>query len=369
MLDDDSLIHCVLSSPSLSAVSKTVYSSLLHQLRALALGVLPAEDGAQLHAMTSDPAIRAHLATSSALLRLVREVERGKAAIRDTSLSLRSKQAQVKAILAAFKHADCASDPTLLAVRPQWQAFCKELSDEVAEIAKRNEKSAREQAGWATLAEFQAKEAHLAMHDYGSVRHLLLATLCRMPPVRGGDLGRVFVVTLTDPRLADATTNVLVWSGPEAAAELMIKQHKTSHIYGPLRRALPPSVRRVVAASLEQEPRPCLFVSPQSHLPCISEAVFTNWANRELKRTFDGRPVTCNIARHAFISAIDAGSLQVAQLQHIASEVGHSLQQQQLYRRLDGPAAPLVGIDGEYHLPLVRTVDLAASREIEAALA
>jgi hypothetical protein len=165
----------------------------------------------------------------------------------------------------------------------------------------------------------------------------------------------VFIVPPTDPRVSDSTTNVLVWDGPTVPARALIKQHKTSHLRGMLVRPLPPSLQAVVAASLEMQPRDTLFASPRDNTPFSSEAVHTNWANRELALIF-GRPCTCNIARHAFCSALDTSKLSTRQLESIAALMGHSLQQQRAYVRLDTPSAAtasIVAASGEYDLPVL----------------
>ena len=147
---------------------------------------------------------------------------------------------------------------------------------------------------------------------------------------------------------------MLVWEGTHEPAELRIKQHKTAHLRGALVRPVPPSLCAIVAASLEREPRPTLFVSPQTHAPFVAEAVYTGWANRELSRRF-GKPVTCNIARHAFCTALDTKRMSTAQLEAVAPFMGHSLAQQRAYVRLEGDAAPTTSVQdssGEYVLPM-----------------
>lgn len=68
-----------------------------------------------------------------------------------------------------------------------------------------------------------------------------------------------------------------------------------------------------------------------AHLP--EEAHFTAWANRVYKAVF-GKPVTANILRHAFISAIDVNRTSTAVLDATAARFGHSLATQIAYRRL-----------------------------------
>ena len=102
----------------------------------------------------------------------------------------------------------------------------------------------------------------------GSLRHLLVALHCRWPPLRGGDLGRVHIVSPGDARTTDGHTNVLVWQGVAQPAELRIQTHKMSRLKGTIVRPVPPSLRNIIAASLQQMPRATLVSLPGvGHLP------------------------------------------------------------------------------------------------------
>jgi hypothetical protein len=88
----------------------------------------------------------------------------------------------------------------------------------------------------------------------------------------------------------------------------------------------------VVRASLEAAPREWLFEAPRGG-PFTEEAHFIAWANRVYEAVF-GKPVTANILRHAFISAIDVNRTTTAALEATAARFGHSLATQIAYRRL-----------------------------------
>jgi hypothetical protein len=114
----------------------------------------------------------------------------------------------------------------------------------------------------------------------------------------------------------------------------------------------------VVRASLEASPREWLFEAPRGG-PFTEEAHFTAWANRVYKAVF-GKPVTANILRHAFISAIDVNRTSTAALEATAARFGHSLATQISYRRLSPSRkrkAPAVDDDGEVLVALKSTDD------------
>jgi hypothetical protein len=192
--------------------------------------------------------------------------------------------------------------------------------------------SAREAEAWIEYADVKAAEERLRA-EYGSPRHLLLSFAALSEPVRGGDLGRVRVCTAG---AAPATGNYIELPAAGAADKttLVLRDHKTVHAakVGTLMRVLPQQLAAVVRASLEASPKEWLFEAPRGG-PFTEEAHFTAWASRVYKAVF-GKPVTANILRHAFISAIDVNRTNTAALEATAARFGHSLATQIAYRRL-----------------------------------
>ena len=332
-LTDAVLLRCIADAHGLSDSSKKSYASALRSLVAKTAAVTTGAANPLVHLLLHD--------------------QDAKAAILAADVALRTKQMFAKALLSLYKHSTCVQQPALLAVRPAWEAFNSELCAQIDELVKSSTKSEREQAAWASLDEWLHAEARLAMTEGGSSRHLLVACHVKWPPLRGGDLGQVAIVPPGDARSTDGHSNVLCWAGTGQPAELRVQAHKTSHLRGSIVRPLPASLKAIVAASLVKQPRSALFVSPQTGAPFATEHAFTVWACRELHRVF-GRPVTCNVARHAFISALDVARMSTRQLEDLAALMGHSARQQRAYHRVDDDTVQpdLVNSQGEYVLPL-----------------
>lgn len=254
------------------------------------------------------------------------------------------------------------------AVQPKWDALGRELSSQVEALLMQNQRSTKEAAAWVPWDEWLAVERRLASTEFGSPQHLLVACLCLWPPLRGGDLGAVNIDRRSAGTPASASANALAWGGSaDQPAELHIGQHKTSHIYGPLHRNVPLSLKKIIAASLALQPRDALFVSLKSGQPFSAETVYTSWANRTLARIF-GRPVTTNTARHAFVSALDTSKMSTAQLAAIAKSMGHSVKQQRNYFKLDQGAPVLASIHdghGELCVPMRAATSPAAPRDVD----
>jgi len=169
----------------------------------------------------------------------------------------------------------------------------------------------------------------------------------------------VHIVAPDSPLAADDHTNVLLWQGEASQpSTLLLKRHKTWRLKGTLKKPLPPSVRAIIEASLKALPRSTLFVSELTRQPYNSEASYLAWACRTFFAVF-GKHVTCNGARHAFLTALDTSKMSTAALEQLACEMGHSLAAQRAYFRLEnGPPAAIRTADGELSLPM-RTAALA----------
>jgi hypothetical protein len=212
ILRDSDLYACLDDSTTLSEASKRTYRGGLRSLlmRARTPG-------------SADP-----------LLRAVTDFERTEQAILAANVALRTRQAWCAAVLSVFKHA-CSTAPELHAVHSRWAALNARLSDEITAIVKRSVMNDKEQASWVSYQDWCAAEERLARDEYGSLRHLLVALSCRIPPARGGDFGIVYIVSLDSPLVADDHTNVCVWGGDaRQPSTVLLKRHKTWRLKGTL---------------------------------------------------------------------------------------------------------------------------------------
>jgi hypothetical protein len=172
--------------------------------------------------------------------------------------------------------------------------------------------------------------------------HLLILLYFYMPPLRGGDLGDIYVVQPDSPRATlpgvelpsykarkilpelrakngciyclkddhvtracDLAKNVLVIEG-EGKLTLKLREYKTdrrgtmiSRLHEPKYAGLvDPELIKVIGESLKQAPREKLFVYASEH-------AFNVWADRVFQKVFQ-KPVTANTLRHMFVTNHDA---------------------------------------------------------------
>jgi hypothetical protein len=165
----------------------------------------------------------------------------------------------------------------------------------------------------------------------------------------------VRIVNPDSPLVADEDTNVLLWSGAGNPSKILLTRHKTWRLKGTLTKALPPSIRAILAASLRILPRTTLFASEITRRGYLSEASYLAWSLRAFRGVFHGKHVTTNGARHAFLSAIDTSRLSTLELEGLAAEMGHSLGAQRAYFRLDSRRSAALRTDtGELNIPLLQ---------------
>lgn len=309
-------------------------------------------------------------AKQNPLLNSILNFEASKKAILESDNALRTKHAWVKTVRNIFHHAlecpEAKNNKEFQDVKSKWEELNKEISVEVDRIAKTSLLSKREEESWCPHSEWKEKEAVLRETEFGSPHHLLIGFSggCGFPPLRGGDLGLVSVVSSRD-READAKNkeggNVLVWNGPDSESFLLVRNHKTTKTHGTLKRPIPQSLKDIVNESFKKHPRSTLFVSPKTNVQFETEESFSRWAQRAFKKIFDGKAVTMNTARHSFISALDTHKMSTQDLEDVATLMGQSIGEQRKYFRLSPKRLreKRLGInlnhEGEYEIPMLES--------------
>jgi hypothetical protein len=322
--------------------------------------------------------------TENPLLHSIINFDTSKRAILDSSNALRTKHAWVKTVRNVFHHAltcpEAMEHEKFQEVKQKWEELNKEINVEVDRIAKTSLLSKREEESWSPHSEWKEKERLLRQSEFGSPNHLLIGFSggCGFPPLRGGDLGLVSIVSPKD-KAADIRNkeggNVLIWDGLHTDSHLLVRNHKTTKTHGTLKRPIPHSLKEIVNESLSKHPRTTLFVSPKTNMQFETEESFSRWAQRAFKKIFDGKAVTMNTARHSFISALDTHQMSTQDLEDVATLMGQSVGEQRKYFRLspkrlkDKRLGIILNDEGEYEIPMLesprRSTPVTEKKKIE----
>jgi hypothetical protein len=217
------------------------------------------------------------------------------------------------------------SDGPVSELQAKWSELLQQSSKRYHKRIDDNEPSERETEGHATLKEWEeAFEASYAKSPTSQETLLLALHALVMPPLRGGDLGRVHIGYTDEGNCAyrDPTD--------DKCTILLIRDHKTTKSHGSLERKLRGRIVTVMRQNVASYPRDWLFIT-QGGSP-YSESGYSSWKSSVFHEAF-GRPVTSNSLRHAYISGMDRQNQSVTDAQNVARMMGHGLYTQRQYVR------------------------------------
>jgi hypothetical protein len=253
--------------------------------------------------------------------------------VEDDKLSFNSCRSLVTVLISLFKHAKNAGklvmSEEVRSLHAEWTELLDEYETKAASKAELNEFTERELEGFVEVDEWLEAEKKLRNTELGSLKHLIVAFHTLITPLRGGDLA---VVKIIKPeQFPKSEGNVLVFQGVDKPSTLYIRDHKTRSSFAVLERKLPIALRKAIAQSLKDKPRNYLFVD--SHEGVWDRNSFLTWKSNTFNNVFN-KPVTTNLARHAFVNATRSSTDSIADERKRANDMGHSLDMHHKYRRI-----------------------------------
>ena len=248
--------------------------------------------------------------------------------VNNKTISLSTAKSNITALGSLVKRAKEMKfdSPEMKRVEQEWVENMKELSSIMQEKVEQNTLSEREKEAWVPYPEWFEMNTKLEQTENGSPRQLLIAFHCLISPPRGGDLAEVRFVKDDE----NTSENTLVWNGVSNPARILVRDHKTAAKIPLISQELPDRLKESIQKSLSDNPRKYLFEDVGGNV--YSRDGFCQWKNRQFKKLF-GKPVTTNIARHAYITYFDQNNSIQEQREH-ASKMGHSLQTHHEYKKL-----------------------------------
>jgi hypothetical protein len=158
-----------------------------------------------------------------------------------------------------------------------------------------------------------------------------------------GSMERLLIsmYTLIPPRRVDYHSVPLVRNGsPEPSGNfikvgsdgltLVMTEYKTSKRYGRQEEVLPEALVEQISASLEQNPREHLFVTPNNK-PYSSAKTFVTWANGVLKGVFK-KNLSLTLIRHSYLTSLDFSGMTTGDQVRLGRLMGHSVLMQNAYK-------------------------------------
>lgn len=252
--------------------------------------------------------------------------------LKKNSISLNSAKSNMVALASLIKRAEESeiATPELSEKQKYWVRNVRVFNAQSQKIIEKNTLSEKEKEAWVPLSEWLETEKKMRISEPGSYGHLLVGFHSLVAPMRGGDLSKVKIVKTEEPD-SKSKQNILIWNGLKEPAKLIVRSHKTSKKWPILTRDLPQDLKNIIDLSLKANPREYLF-EMESGKPW-TKASYLVWKNREFQRIFN-KPVTTNIARHAYINAQDMIPRSIEARRRQAESMGHSLRTQDEYKRI-----------------------------------
>jgi hypothetical protein len=205
------------------------------------------------------------------------------------------------------------------------EAFMK-ITKELAEVAKKQKMTSKEEEKWMTWPQFQEAGRQI-MADTGlPIETRILAGLCTQIPPARLDYTNLAIYSGSAP--ADATGNFIeVRLNGTMTMELFIQDHKTAKAWGTLRRPLPRSLVKVIHEwMIAHGPGVKLF---DDLTPPI--------LGKRIARMFErhtGKASTINTLRHAYSTHMRDGEMSYEAKNTLSQTMGHSVTMSDLYRRI-----------------------------------
>jgi hypothetical protein len=204
-----------------------------------------------------------------------------------------------------------------------WKDALDSSFQKIEEDVMKGNVSKRMLDGYIPFGEFAKKRLDLPV---GSYQRLLVACYSLVPPLRA-DWNRVAVY---EELPKDPEPNHILIKRRVRTTDMIltIGEFKTAKTFGKLTETLPRELVKEIQKSLEMNPREWLFINRQGEP--FTASGFSKFTLEWFKKIYK-KPITIQILRHSFLSAIDWNQLTLEQRQELGATMGHSWQQGQRY--------------------------------------
>jgi ribosomal protein S18 len=163
----------------------------------------------------------------------------------------------------------------------------------------------------------------------------LVSVYTLIPPRRVDDFRLMKVFVKKKGRIVpEDDHNYLVLNTKRVPQELVFNKYKTSKHYYQQVIKIPNELKEILKNYSDKGKvvGSCLF--SQANGKCLSQPGFTSKVRNTFKK-YCGKPLTVNSLRHSFISSLDQNKMSIADREEIARKMGHSVNEQMQYNRID----------------------------------
>ena len=241
-----------------------------------------------------------------------------------------SKAAVINALTSFLRNTKDLPDD-MKEVYKKYSAYNSQLANNNQKAKKENKMNGKESAVMLPWEEILEKTKDIKnLED-----RALVSVYTLLPPRRVEDfrLMKIFVKK-KGRQVQEDDHNYLVLNAKRIPQEFVFNKYKTSKHYHQQVIKLPNDLKDILKAYTDKGKAndTCLF--SQANGECLSQPGFTSKVRNTFKK-YCGKPLTVNSLRHSFISSLDQNKMSIAQREEVARKMGHSLNEQMTYNKID----------------------------------
>jgi len=205
-----------------------------------------------------------------------------------------------------------------------WKEALDSSYKQIEEGIMKGDISKRMLKGYIPFGEFSKKRLELPS---GSYERLLVSMYSLVIPLRA-DFNRCALYYNELPNTAEPNYILIKKKGNTTEMIMTIGSYKTAKTYSKITQTLPRELVKEIQKSLDANPRDWLFVNKKKQ-PFTPNG-FSKFALERFEKIYK-KPLTIQIIRHSFLTAIDMSKLTLEQRAEIGAKMGHSWEQGQRY--------------------------------------
>jgi hypothetical protein len=243
--------------------------------------------------------------------------------------NINSRLGYFTAVAGLVKHSPTFKEFLGKDYEPVQEAYAK-LTDmsRKKDTSQKTDKEEENWVDWETILE----KTKPAPDDTGISQEQMLLYIYTLIPPKRLDYHRLFITT--DPELVPDNEPNYIQILSKTKVNIILNEYKTSATNGTQITKVPAKFARVIWAYHKSIPQKKYLFTIKNSLdkPFASADTF----GRYVRDTFGsrlGKNVSVDILRHSFITWLRKGDLSKAKKKKIAEEMGHSLDQQENYRK------------------------------------
>lgn len=179
----------------------------------------------------------------------------------------------------------------------------------------------------AAHVDWEVIKANVKQMEPGTPEHLLMCMITMIPPRRQMDWYQVRLYNSPDRKWKPTEADHNYINLNHETPYILLTHYKTAFAFGAWYKKLPDSLLKVIKASLENEPRDYVFMTPKGNT--YTESNFQKWTNGIIKDVTGNPHASMNMMRHSFTiyARTKFPRMRYKDALSLSKDMGHSMLQ------------------------------------------